>query len=228
MQFILFGSPGVGKGTQAKILSAKFKIPHISTGDILRQAVKEKTPLGVKAKQIMDNGELVSDDIMIGIIKETLSKPDCKNGFILDGFPRTLEQAIAFELMLKELNITDIYMVYLTAIGDEIVNRLTNRRACKVCAGIFVYNDIKDSDKCPNCGAKNSFYLRDDDKEEVIRHRMEIFELTTKPVLTHYEKQDKVIYVNGLDPINKVTESILKFLEGKPGIKHSLSASARL
>lgn len=224
MQFILFGSPGVGKGTQAKILSAKFKIPHISTGDILRKAVKDKTPLGIKAQQIMDNGELVSDDIMIGIIKETLSKPDCEKGFILDGFPRTLEQATAFELMLKELHITDIYMMYLTANEDEIVKRLTNRRACKVCAAIFIYSEIKDSDNCPNCGATNSFYLRDDDKEEVIRHRLQIFEVTTKPVLSHYEKQDKVIYVNGLDPIHKVTQSILKFLEGKPGIKHSLSA----
>jgi adenylate kinase len=224
MQFILFGSPGVGKGTQAKIFSAKFNIPHISTGDILRQAVKDKTPLGVKAKQIMDNGELVSDDIMIGIIKETLSAVICKNGFILDGFPRTLEQAMAFDLMLKELNISDIYLMYLTANEDEIVRRLTNRRACKACDSIFIYSEIKDSNVCPNCGAKDSFYLRDDDKEDVIRNRLRVFESTTKPVLSYYEKQNKVIYVNGLDPINKVTESILKFLEGKPGIKHSLSA----
>ncbi|QQS38008.1 MAG: adenylate kinase [Ignavibacteriales bacterium] len=223
MQFILFGSPGVGKGTQAKILSAKFSIPHISTGDILRQAVKEKTALGIKAKEIMDKGELVSDDIMIGIIKETLSKPECEKGFILDGFPRTLEQASAFDLMLGELHINDIYLMYLTANEDEIVKRLTNRRACKVCSSIFIYSEVKDAEKCPNCGAVNSFYLRNDDKEDVIRHRLQIFESTTKPVLSHYEKQDKVIYVNGLDPIDAVTKNILKFLQGKPGIKHSLS-----
>lgn len=223
MQFILFGSPGVGKGTQAKILSAKFNIPHISTGDILRQAVKDKTSLGIKAKEIMDNGELVSDDIMIGIIKETLSKPDCERGFILDGFPRTLEQAAAFDVMLDELHIKDIYLMYLTANEDEIVKRLTNRRACKVCASIFIYSEVKDSNICPNCGAKDSFYLRNDDKEEVIRHRLQIFESSTKPVLTHYEMQNKVIYVNGLDPISKVTENILNFLNGNPGFKQSLS-----
>ena len=124
MRLILFGSPGVGKGTQAKILSAKLNIPHISTGDILRMAVKDKTPLGLKAQTIMSSGALVPDDIIIGIIKDTLVQPFCQKGFILDGFPRTIAQVDAFNKLLEELSIKDIYLVDLTADEEEIVIRL--------------------------------------------------------------------------------------------------------
>jgi adenylate kinase len=176
MHLILFGSPGVGKGTQAKILSSKLGIPHVSTGDILRKAVKEQTPLGLKAKQIMASGELVSDDIMIGIIRDTLMSPQCKKGFILDGFPRTVAQATAFDLLLNELGIMGkIYLVSLETNEEELIIRLTNRRACSKCQEIFNYIDIKDMEVCPNCGAANSFYHRSDDKEEVIRNRFRIF-----------------------------------------------------
>ncbi|MEO8398360.1 MAG: adenylate kinase [Ignavibacteriaceae bacterium] len=224
MRFILFGSPGVGKGTQAKILSNLLNIPHISTGDILRLSVKEKTPLGVKAKKIMEKGELISDDIMIGIIRDVLSQQKCKNGFILDGFPRTIKQANDFHNLLQELNIPDLYIVTLTADEDEIVRRLTNRRACKVCHNIFNYNDIKDRDTCPNCGAKNSFYQRNDDKEDVIRKRLRVYESSTKPVVKFYEERNKIIYINALDPVEIVTEKILSSLRKKFGNKITLSA----
>ena len=213
MRIILFGSPGVGKGTQAKILSSKFNILHISTGDILRKAVKDQTPLGIKAQSILNRGELVSDDIMIGLIKDTLQQPLCENGFILDGFPRSTAQAIALDAMLKELNINDIHLLVITADEEELVKRLTERRACRHCGSLFNFNDIKDKAKCPVCGAENSFYQRDDDSENVIRHRMEIFKQTTRPVLDYYEGRNKVIYINGADKIEKVTEDILSGLE---------------
>ena len=213
MQIILFGSPGVGKGTQAKILSTKFNIPHISTGDILRQSVKDKTPLGIKAQAILNRGELVSDDIMIGLIKDTLQKPGCKNGFILDGFPRTVPQADALKKLFTELNIKNVFLLAITADEEELVKRLTSRRACKQCGTIFTLNEIKDVVVCPVCKAQNSFYQRDDDKEEVIRRRMEVFRSSTKPVLDYYDKNEKVIYINGSAPVEKVTEDILSAIQ---------------
>ncbi len=219
MQLLLFGAPGVGKGTQAKILSEKLNIPHISTGDILRQAVREKTPLGLKAKEVMDRGELVSDDIMIGIIRDTIMGERCRNGFILDGFPRTVPQAEAFDLLVKELDDKKIYLVVLTAEEDEIVKRLTNRRACKVCKAIFNYNDIKDLDSCPKCGSDKGFYHRNDDTEEVIRHRLSIYKNTTKHVLDFYRAKGKVITINAVAPVPEVTEKILFSLQEKIGEK---------
>lgn len=212
MRLLLFGAPGVGKGTQAKLLSSKFNIPHISTGDILRQAVKDETELGKKAQEIMSRGDLVPDDIMIGIIKYRFSKSDCNAGFILDGFPRTTNQAVELDKLLSEMNITDIKLINVYADEEEIVKRLNSRRACKECGHIFTLSEIKDSDSCPNCRAKNSFYLRDDDKEEVIRKRMEIFRKTTEPVLKYYEKQGKVISINGLGSVDEVNGELLKLL----------------
>ncbi|MFO7448466.1 MAG: adenylate kinase [Ignavibacteriaceae bacterium] len=213
MHLILFGSPGVGKGTQAKILSSTLHIPHISTGDILRQAVKDQTPLGVKAQKIMNSGELVSDDIMIGIIRDTFKQDCCRNGFILDGFPRTLTQAVALDHLLDQLDINNVMVIDLVGDENEIVGRMTNRRACKSCQGIFQYSDIKDLSECPKCGAKNSFYLRNDDTEEVIRHRLKVFASSTKPVMDHYEKTGKVIYVNGCGTIEEVSGQILAGLK---------------
>ncbi len=209
MRIILFGSPGVGKGTQAKILSTHLNIPHISTGDILRIAVKEQTPLGIKAQEAMNNGELVSDDIMIGIIKDTLESDKCRNGFILDGFPRTQVQAQAIDDLFAEMNIHNFYVITLQANEKEIINRLSNRRACKVCKNIFSLDDIKKLDKCPACNAENSFYLRSDDKEEVIKHRLEVFKKETQPVLKHYEAKKKVIYIDAVGSVEEVTKRIL-------------------
>jgi len=213
MRLLLFGAPGVGKGTQAKLLSSKFNIPHISTGDILRQAVKDETELGKKAQEIMSKGDLVPDDIMIGIIKYRFSKSDCKDGFILDGFPRTEKQAVELDKLLTEMNINDIKLINISADEEEVVKRLNNRRACKVCGHIFSLSEIDKSNNCPNCKASDSFYLRDDDKEEVIRKRMEVFRKTTEPVLKHYEKQGKAISINGLGSVEEVNSELLKILE---------------
>ncbi|HAB52415.1 MAG: adenylate kinase [Ignavibacteria bacterium RIFOXYB2_FULL_35_12] len=215
MRLILFGAPGVGKGTQAKILASRLNIPHISTGDILREAVKEKTPLGIKAFEIMSRGELVSDDIMIGIIHDALNQTRCKDGFILDGFPRTLPQAKEIEKLFTELKLENIFYVNLTANSDEIIRRLTNRRACKVCQSIFTLSEIQDKEKCPVCNSACSFYQRDDDKEEVIRNRMEIFNTTTQPVLDYYERRGNLVTVDGLGAIDDITASILTSIEAK-------------
>ncbi len=224
MRIILFGSPGVGKGTQAKILSSKLHIPHISTGDILRKAVLERTPLGIQAEQSMTNGELVSDEIMAAIIEDKLHCKECKSGFILDGFPRTEAQAVDFDKLLKKLKIPDMYLVAISANEEELVQRLTNRRACNVCHNIFNYNEIKNRTKCPSCGAENSFYQRDDDTEEVIRRRLEIYKSTTKPVLDYYEKKGKVIPINGVAPVEEVTKNIIDAIEERTGKKITISA----
>ncbi|MCH6574838.1 MAG: adenylate kinase [Bacteroidetes bacterium] len=213
MRLILFGGPGVGKGTQAKILSAKLNIPHISTGDILRQAVKDKSEMGKKDREIMSRGDLVPDDIMIGIIKERLSKPDSQNGFILDGFPRTEIQAVALDKLLKELNINQIAVINIYADEDELIKRLNYRRACQECGKIFSLGKIYGLDKCPNCDAENSFYLSDDDKDDVIRKRFKVFKSTTIPVLKYYQERGKVISVNGIGSIEDVNDLILAELE---------------
>ena len=213
MRLILFGGPGVGKGTQAKILSTKLNIPHISTGDILRQAVKDQSEMGKKAEKIINRGDLVPDDIMIGIIKERLSKPDSQNGFILDGFPRTEIQAAALDKLLEELGISQFAVVYIYADEEELINRLNRRRACKKCGKIFSLEKIDGLDKCPNCGAENSFYLRDDDKEDVIRNRLKVFNSSTIPVLNYYKERREVISVNGIGNIEDVNGLILTELE---------------
>jgi len=215
MHIILFGSPGVGKGTQAKLLSTKLGIPHISTGDILRQAVKEQTAIGKKADEIMSRGDLVPDDVMIEIIKERIGKPDCGKGFILDGYPRSDIQAIAFDKLLNQLGINNIILINITAKEDEIIKRINNRRACKVCGHIFILEDIKNLTKCPNCSAEKSFYLRDDDTKGVIKNRLKVFNLTTKPVFEHYKKQGKVISVNGMGTVEEVNRKIISALDSR-------------
>ena len=212
MRLLLFGAPGVGKGTQAKLLSAKFNIPHISTGDILRQAVKDETELGKKAQEIMSRGDLVPDDIMIGIIKYRFSKSDCNAGFILDGFPRTTKQAVELDKLLQEMKISDVKLINIYADEEEIVKRLNSRRACRECGHIFTLVEIKNSKTCPDCKAKDSFYLREDDKEEVIRKRMEVFRKSTEPVLNYYKKQGKVISINGIGSVEEVNKELLKIL----------------
>lgn len=209
MYLILFGAPGVGKGTQAKILSQKFSIPHISTGDILREASKNGTPMGLEAKKIMNAGQLVPDEIMIEIIRETLAEERCKNGFILDGYPRTTAQAESLNRLFRKLNISDYALVCLNANDDEIVKRLTARRTCKSCGTIFSLSEIENAVNCPVCKAENSFYQRKDDSEEVIRTRLEVFQSSTKPVKNFYKNENKLIEINGLNSIEDVTNEII-------------------
>ena len=215
MRLIIFGAPGVGKGTQAKILASRLNIPHISTGDILRESFKEKTTLGLKAYDIMKRGELVPDEIMIGIINDALNQARCKNGFILDGFPRTLAQAKELDKLLAELKLENIFYVNLTANSDEIIKRLTNRRACKVCQSIFTLGEIEHKGKCPVCNSAGSFYQRDDDKEAVIKNRLDVFNSTTQPVLDYYERKGTLVNIDGLGPIDDVTAGILTSIEAK-------------
>ena len=222
MYLILFGAPGAGKGTQAKILSQKFSIPHISTGDILREAAKNGSPMGLEAKKLMNAGKLVPDEIMIEIIRETLGQEQCKNGFILDGYPRTTAQAESLNRLFKRLNISDYALICLEANDDEIVKRLTARRACKVCGAIFSVSEIVNDTQCPVCGAENSFYQRKDDTEEVIRTRLEVFQSTTKPVKNFYKNENKLIEINGLNSIEEAAAEIIIGLE-KTFSKETLS-----
>lgn len=210
MRIVLFGAPGAGKGTQAKLLAQKYEIPHISTGDILRDSVKKETKLGLEAKKIMEQGNLVPDDIMAGIIKDTLSDKICEKGFILDGYPRTIEQAKLLDTIMNDLiPDRDIYIA-ITLDDEVIVQRLTNRVACKVCGGIFNLSDLIDLKVCPACKSGDSFYKRKDDNEDVIRNRLKVFHSTTQPVLDHYEAKGKIIYVDGIKPVDEVAEEVVE------------------
>ncbi|HEX3074659.1 MAG TPA: adenylate kinase [Ignavibacteriales bacterium] len=213
MRIVLFGAPGGGKGTQAKILSEKLCIPHISTGDILREAVQNKTELGLKAKEIMERGELVSDIIMTEIIKTTVSGAKCNKGFILDGFPRTLPQAELLDNLFSQLPADKEYFIELDVKDEIIIERLSNRRACSVCKTIFTLSEIEGKNKCPKCGAENSFYQRKDDEKEVIENRLKVFHSTTQPVLDHYSKLGKLYTVDGSKPVNEVAEKVLQILK---------------
>lgn len=210
MQIIIFGAPGVGKGTQAKILSQKYNIKHISTGDILRESVARGTELGLAAKEVMNRGDLVSDTLMGGLVKETLSNMDYKKGFILDGFPRTIEQCNIMDSIFSDLGITNPFFIILEADFKSIVNRLTQRRFCNKCETIVNLNDIPDANTCPNCGAIGSFIERKDDNIEVVKKRLDIFEETTLPVINYYQKKYKVAVLNGTASVEKVTENILQ------------------
>ncbi|HOI30872.1 MAG TPA: adenylate kinase [Melioribacteraceae bacterium] len=212
MQIIIFGSPGVGKGTQAKILASRLNIPHISTGDILREAIKNQSELGKKAKEIVDKGELVPDEIMGGIIKETLNNEKCRNGFILDGYPRTINQAEILENIFKIIKIERHYLIRLDADDEVIIDRLTNRMVCNKCGNILNNSELKENFICPVCRAENSYYKRADDDESVIRRRLKVYHETTAPVFNFYKDKATIIEIDGTMSIEKVTEEILKQL----------------
>jgi adenylate kinase len=215
MRILFFGPPGVGKGTQAKLISQKLNIPHISTGDLLREAVAAGTELGKKAKSIMDAGKLVSDDIMIGIITEVVKSDKCKNGFILDGFPRTVPQAEALEVVLKELQKPVEIVISLEASDEELVNRLSKRVTCSKCKSIFnlLVDTLADQNKCPNCGG--SLYQRDDDKPETIQKRLKVYAESTAPVKEFYQRRGLLSPIHGLGVIEKITGDILAAIAQK-------------
>ncbi|MEM0332058.1 MAG: adenylate kinase [Archaeoglobaceae archaeon] len=214
MNLILLGAPGAGKGTQAKRLAEKYKIAHISTGDMLRDAVARGSDLGKKAKEYMDRGELVPDDIVIGIVKERLKEEDCRNGFILDGFPRTLKQAEALDKILLELGKEIDAVINIFVPEDEVVKRIAYRRSCRRCGA--VYNLIYDPPKvdvCDKCGG--DLYQRDDDKEEVVRERYRVYRNRTEPLIEYYRKRGKIIDVNGTRSIEDVFNEIVRSLPKK-------------
>jgi adenylate kinase len=211
-KILFFGAPGVGKGTQAKIVSSKLHIPHISTGDILRTAISKKTELGIKAKAIMDKGELVSDEIMVELIRNVLQNKKCNKGFILDGFPRTLHQAIMLQPILEELKCEDLIIINIYADDEVIINRLAQRRMCKSCNSIVNLNFLENDSKCPSCGSKNSFIKRKDDDEEVIKNRLNIFHTTTRPVLDFYLKRATIHTIDGTLSVEDISKQILELL----------------
>ncbi|MBI3193473.1 MAG: adenylate kinase [Ignavibacteriae bacterium] len=215
MRIILFGPPGVGKGTQAKILSTKLHIPHISTGDLLRDAVNSGTELGKKAKAIMDAGQLISDYIMIGIIRDVLQTPKCSNGFILDGFPRTVPQAEALSLLMLELKLRFDAVIIMEIDHEEVVKRLSSRLSCKGCGTIYnlLLDSLKSSSSCQKCGGE--LILRDDDKPETIRKRLDVYVRSTSPVKEYYYRAGVLKTISAEGSIDDVTDSIVLLLNSK-------------
>ncbi|OGL43090.1 MAG: adenylate kinase [Candidatus Schekmanbacteria bacterium RBG_16_38_10] len=210
---ILLGPPGVGKGTQAKMLSEKFMIPQISTGDILRKAVKEGTNLGIEAKGFMDRGELVPDRVVIGIIDEKIEGMDCKNGFILDGFPRTVLQAEELERILKNKGYPLNVVLSIDASEEEIVKRLGGRRSCKECGEVFHidFNPSKKAGVCDKCGAE--LFQRKDDNEKTVRERLKVYNKQTSPLISYYKDKGKLKSIKGEGDIKEIFLSLCEMVE---------------
>ena len=204
MYILLMGPPGAGKGTQAEKLIDEFKIPHPSTGDPFRAAVSAGTELGKEAKKYMDAGGLVPDVVTIGIVREGLSKPECANGFILDGFPRTEEQAVALDGILKDLGIKLTGVVNISVPDSELVARVVGRRICKACGATYhvSFNPSKVENVCDKCGG--NLYQRNDDKEETVVNRLHAYHEQTEPLIEYYKKQGLYKEIDGLQPIDKV------------------------
>ena len=204
MNIILLGPPGAGKGTQAKMLVDEYKIPQISTGDILRAAVKEGTQLGKEAKKCMDKGELVPDSVVIGIVEERIQEPDCDNGYMLDGFPRTVPQAEALDGMLANLNSKIDHVVSIDVDKEELVKRLTGRRTCRECGAGFhvMFDPPKQEGVCDKCGGE--LYQRDDDNVETVSSRLEVYEAQTLPLIDYYQGQGKVRSIDGVGEIKDI------------------------
>ncbi len=208
MRVLLFGPPGVGKGTQAKILSEELGVPHISTGDMLRAAVAGGTDLGKQAKAVMDNGNLVPDDIMIAIVRDVLASARAARGFILDGFPRTLPQAQALSRIFADLNIHEFRVVDISADDEEIIRRLSNRLVCPKDGRIFSgeTDGVSPGEPCPLCGTPLT--QRDDDREQTVRERLKIYHHTTAPVIHYYKKSGVVLSINGTGSVDDVKREI--------------------
>ena len=209
MKLILLGAPGAGKGTQAEILSKKLNIPTISTGNILRAAVKNETPIGLKAKSFMDAGKLVPDDVIIGIIVERLAEPDCQNGYILDGVPRTIAQAEAME----QAGIHFDKVVSLEVSDAEIEQRMTGRRTCLACGATYhvVANPPKQEGVCDNCGGELT--RRKDDKPETVKARLATYHAETEPLKGFYEQRGLLVSVENPGSIEGTTQAVLRALE---------------
>jgi adenylate kinase len=211
MKIILFGPPGVGKGTQAKLLVEEFHSAHISTGDLLREAVKNKTILGLQAKSFMDAGNLVPDDVVIGLIEEVLRSDEARENFILDGFPRTLPQASALDALFEKLGVRLDSVISFEVDNEEIIDRLNQRRLCRGCGRIYTIARIgADLKVCPQCGGE--VYQRDDDKPEPVRRRLEVYQQQTKPLIDYYRKTNRLIPINGMDEIGYVHKLVLDAL----------------
>jgi len=212
MKLILLGPPGAGKGTQAKFLTERFDIPQISTGDILRAAVKDGTPLGVKAKEYMDAGALVPDEVVVGIVQDRLREADCGAGFILDGFPRTVPQADALQQSLKELDKDLDAVISLEVDTEALVERLTGRRTCRECGrGYHVKFDPPKVEKQCDCGGE--LFQRDDDQDGTIRNRLQVYVDQTSPLIDYYSEVGLLFMADGMAEIDIVRAEILNILK---------------
>lgn len=204
MNLILMGLPGAGKGTQAEQIVAKYNIPHISTGDMFRAAMKAETEMGLQAKSFIDKGALVPDEVTIGIVRERLSQEDCVRGFLLDGFPRTVAQASALEEIMKDLGKKIDYVLNINVDSGLLLKRLTGRRICKECGATYhlEFNPPAKADVCDKCGGE--LYQRSDDNEETVANRLDVNIKQTKPLLDFYEELGYLQSINGEQDINKV------------------------
>jgi adenylate kinase len=217
MYIIMLGAPGVGKGTQADILSQEMDLPHIASGDLFRQALEERTEVGLLAKSYMDKGELVPDEITIKMIMERINQPDCTSGCLLDGFPRTLHQAKVLDKALREQGKSIDKAIYIEVPNEELVKRLSGRWLCRTCQTPCntASSPPKTPGKCDKCGGE--LYQRSDDREETVKDRISIFCTQTVPILDYYKKQGKLIRVNGNLGMQGVAREIISAL--KAGIK---------
>jgi len=202
------GPPGAGKGTQAVRIAARYGIPHISTGDMLREEIKNGTPLGQQAKAYIEAGELVPDDVIIGMVKERISRPDAKDGFLLDGFPRTREQAEA----LDRFTSLDV-VININVPDDKLIHRICGRRVCRDCGATYHESMLENLKQCPKCGGE--LYVRDDDKEEIVRQRIAVYKQKTQPLIEYYTKKGLLEDVVGSGGIDDITEAIVAVLENR-------------
>ena len=212
MNIVMLGAPGAGKGTQAKMIAAKYQIPHISTGDIFRANIKNGTELGKKAKSYMDQGLLVPDELTVDLVIDRLAQDDCRNGYILDGFPRTIPQAEALDAALAKLGEKMDYAIDVDVPDENIVSRMSGRRACTGCGATYhiVYNPSKKGECCEVCGEK--LILRDDDKPETVQKRLNVYHEQTQPLIDYYTKQSILRTVDGTQDMNDVFAEIVKIL----------------
>lgn len=213
MNIVLIGFPGAGKGTQADKIVEKYDIPHISTGDMFRAAISNGTELGLQAKSFMDNGSLVPDEVTIGIVRERLSQPDCNQGFLLDGFPRTIEQAEALDAILADLGKSIEHVVNIEVAKEDLVKRLTGRRICKVCGSSYhlIFNPPKEEGKCDKDGGE--LYQRADDNPETVNNRLEVNIKQSQPLLDFYAAKNVLTNINGDQEIGKVFADVDALLQ---------------
>ncbi|MFI9120412.1 adenylate kinase [Streptomyces bikiniensis] len=214
MRIVLVGPPGAGKGTQAAFLAKNLDIPHISTGDLFRANISQGTELGLKAKAFMDAGDLVPDEVTIGMAKDRMEQPDAANGFLLDGFPRNVAQAEALDAVLKAEGMELDAVLDLEVPEDEVVKRIAGRRICrKDSAHVFhvTYNAPKTEGVCDVCGGE--LYQRDDDSEETVRRRLEVYHTQTEPIIDYYRAQNLVVTISALGKVDEVTAKAMDALK---------------